>query len=558
MLLLFVLAFALYNASIGFGYVLDDEIVLSENQFVKKGCAGIKDIFTTDSFTGYLGEQQDLLQGARYRPLSIITFAIEYQLFKLNPKISHFINVLLYALTAVILFHLLTLLFPAHGKKWFPAIPFIAAALFTAHPLHTEAVANIKSRDEILSFLFSILALFFSIRFIRAGRAYYLLLSALAFFTALLAKENALTFLAVIPLAIYFFECPGSKKILSAFLPLLFATGAYLLLRYAVIGYLVDSGKAATGLMNNPFLHATATEKNATIFYTLLLYLKLLLFPHPLTHDYYPYQIPILDWSDFRAMAGLLVYAALGAFALFNFKKRSIPAFSVLYFLFTVSIVSNLFVPVGTFMNERFLYMPSLGFCILIAYWLVEKIPALVRKSALSAAAVPVIFGIFIVSYSFKTLQRVPEWKDILTLSRSAATVSTNSARANSFYAYELYRTSLGIAGTKEKLKMMDEAMPYVERALKIYPTYPDALTTKAGLLAAYYQHQHHDLNKLLDGFYAIQTASPIPFVDEYLNYLDRAADASQLKIFYTRLGNTLEKSGNKARAKYYFDKAAH
>ena len=80
-LIIFILPFALYISTLGFEYVLDDKIVIVDNQYTKKGFAGIKEIFTTESFQGYFGEQKNLLEGGRYRPLSIATFAVEYEFF---------------------------------------------------------------------------------------------------------------------------------------------------------------------------------------------------------------------------------------------------------------------------------------------------------------------------------------------------------------------------------------------------------------------------------------------------------------------------------------------
>src|SRR5690606_21088392 len=101
---LMVLAVGLYYQSIHYGYVLDDLIVIEENTFTKKGVAGIKEILTTESMTGYFGEQKNLVQGNRYRPLSLVTFAMEYEFHQeLKPSTSHFINIILYGLTGLLL-----------------------------------------------------------------------------------------------------------------------------------------------------------------------------------------------------------------------------------------------------------------------------------------------------------------------------------------------------------------------------------------------------------------------------------------------------------------------
>src|ERR1043166_116053 len=101
LLLLFLFGFLLYVNTISFQYVLDDKLAITENQFTKKGFAGIKDHLTHEMFTGFFGKQKNLVEGGRYRPLAMITFAIEWQLFGDNPYISHFINAVLYGLTAV-------------------------------------------------------------------------------------------------------------------------------------------------------------------------------------------------------------------------------------------------------------------------------------------------------------------------------------------------------------------------------------------------------------------------------------------------------------------------
>ena len=291
-LILIIVPFILYGYSIQFGYVLDDEIVVSENNFVKQGFAGIWDLLSTESFTGYLGEQQDLVAGARYRPLSLITFAIEYAFFGLNPGISHFINILLYALTALLLFRVLSLFIPnLKDHPWWLGTSFITAFIFVLHPVHTEVVANIKSRDEILTLLLSLSVIYSSYKNLLFSKVYWLILSVTLFLLALLAKENAITFIAIIPMTFFFFTNHSLKRILATTAPLLITAIVYIFIRYSVIGYLLDSGKEVTGLMNNPFLGATQGETLATITYTLAHYIKLLFFPHPLTHDYYPYQI---------------------------------------------------------------------------------------------------------------------------------------------------------------------------------------------------------------------------------------------------------------------------
>src|SRR5690606_5302640 len=137
-LLIPALAFSVYWLCLPYGYVLDDQIVITKNNFTQEGIDGIWDILSTESFTGYFGAQKDLVAGARYRPLSIVTFAIEQSIFGDSPFVRHLVNILLYCALGLLLFRLFSLLVrPAEGTPWWFAVPFLAAALYMLHPVHS-------------------------------------------------------------------------------------------------------------------------------------------------------------------------------------------------------------------------------------------------------------------------------------------------------------------------------------------------------------------------------------------------------------------------------------
>ena len=102
-----ILGFLLYANTLSHGFVLDDKIVITENQFTKQGFSGIKDIFTHDSMTGFFGRDKNLVAGGRYRPLSMAIHAVEWEIFGDWPLVYHLINVLCYALTGILLFFVL-------------------------------------------------------------------------------------------------------------------------------------------------------------------------------------------------------------------------------------------------------------------------------------------------------------------------------------------------------------------------------------------------------------------------------------------------------------------
>jgi tetratricopeptide (TPR) repeat protein len=556
-LILILLPLLLYLSSVSFGFVLDDKLVIEENRFVQEGINGIGKILSSDFWIGYSGEQPNIATGPRYRPLSLVSFSIEYQLYGLNPAMSHLINVLLYSVTCLVLFRFFSMFTRGETERpWYFRLPFVATLLFALHPLHSEVVANIKGRDEILALLFSLAALLLIFRYDRSKNPMFLALGGLSFLLALLAKENAITFLAVAPLTIFFFTKVKVRAFAIAMAPLAVSTAVYLFLRYQVVDFLLLGGsEEVTELMNNPFVDASVGERYGTIFYTWGLYLKLLIFPHPLTHDYYPYHVPLVGLADPRAIIPLILYLAMAAFAVLKFRKWNIASRAILFFLATFSIVSNLFFPMGTFMNERFMYMPSVGFCLVLAWILTRKMPVWLGARPFLSRAIPVgIAAVFVLGFSLKTFARVPDWKDADSLNRAGVKVSTGSARSNCFMGYSLYKASLEEQDDARKQELLDEAEFYLDRSLKIYPSYRDALNVYAGVLSSRYLLDG-EIDALLDGFFQILTNNKPPHVDDILNWLnDQERHQEELANFYFRAGYEyyFQKLKNDAEAEKY------
>jgi protein O-mannosyl-transferase len=525
-LILLALSFGLYNASIWFGYVLDDQMVIWDNAYVQKGFAGLREIFAYDSFMGYFKEQKFLLEGGRYRPLSLATFAVEVGVFgKNNPHLAHyghFINILLYGLNGVVLYRLLAGLFPqAEGGRWYFGTAFIAAVLFVLHPLHVECVANIKGRDEILALMGSLGAVWAAFRYFDTGRAFWLAVMAVLLLLGMLAKENALTFVAVIPLTVWFFGKLPAHRVAALVPPLALSALAFILIRYSALGYMLNHGKSMTDIMNNPFLFMNAGEKIATIFLTLGWYVKLLFVPNPLTHDYYPYHVPKVGLGDWKALLSIAFYLGMSVWAVMNLRRRSVPAYAVLFWLLTVSIVSNIFVAVGTFMNERFVYMPSVAFCLMGGWFVAQKLPELFKKvTFLSKTPLlpgAVLFGVVALLFGLRSFTRVPDWKDALSLNSAAIKVSGNSARSHCFYVTALYREVFPKRKPEQRAAMLDTLEYHIRRSLEIYPKYSSALIMKGALAGERYGIDKN-IDRMLADFESILML--IPYENKFRTYL--------------------------------------
>jgi protein O-mannosyl-transferase len=278
----------------------------------------------------------------------------------------------------------------------------------------------------------------------------------------------------------------------------------------------------------------TTADRLATISYTLLLYLKLHIFPHPLTHDYYPFQIPRLTWSDWRALLGLGLHIGLVAVIVRGWKNRTIWSYAAAFYLITLSIVSNVLVSVGTFMNERFVYHASIAFCIAAAYFLTRKFMPKVATIGIAA--------LLILAFSIKTMTRVPDWKSGATLNASAIINSPNSARANCFYGVSLWEDKFlklpKDAANAQKSALLNEMKPYFDKSLRIIPTYGSALKMWVGIAAEEHK-MDGDLDKLLVAFERMNRSLVYePFILQYLSYasgrISTRVEGDKLMNFYT------------------------
>ena len=483
---IFLFGIILYGNTAFFGFTLDDKLYITANEYTKQGFDGLGDIWTNDMMTGFFGKKKSLVEGGRYRPLALTTHAIEWELFGKNAAIAHIINILMHALMGVILLLVLQEIFETKkGKKWWWTLPFIATVLFLAHPTHTEVGANIKSRDEIMSLLFALLSFYSVLRYLKASESKHLLLAGIWFWLSLASKESTITFIGVIPLTLIFFPKGDLRKSIISMAPVLLATAAYFALRLSVLGTEGNSLDVAAELMNKPYLNASDSERLASIFFTLALYLKLLFWPHPLTHDYYPYhpfatydELVIgasgyVDWSSPVSILGLIGYAIILGFGLFTLFRRlkggkaNMMGYGALLFLGTFILFSNLLFDIGAFMNERFLFIPSLGFTIPLAWILVEKIG---KKEGLNAGLV--IAGILLVGYSAKTIHRNNAWESDGALAAADVGTSDGSAKVKMTMGSELLDQAKDPKNAAKKQQLLKQAEAYELQSLKIYPTY--------------------------------------------------------------------------------------
>ncbi len=478
-ILIGIVAFTIYANTLGHSFAQDDAIVIYENMYVKEGFSGISKILTTDSFSGFFGgeDKSSLVSGGRYRPLSVILFAAVYQVVGAQSWAYHLLTVGVYAFLCILLYRVMM----SVHTKWSSAkqglFAITATLIYTVHPIHTEAVANAKGLDEILSLLFSLLALQRALSFVKNKSNQSLLLSAVYIFLALLAKENAAAFIVIIPIVIWSFpfKTGNHQALLAVAGVLLFSFIGYWVLRTSIVGS--SFGDPPLEMMNNPFIKVvdgkyisfSGAEKWASIIYGLGKYIQLVFFPHPLTHDYYPRHFGVVDFKDLAVWMSVLMNAILVLIAVIGIRKRSFISFIIFFFYATIGLMSNVIFPIGTHLSERFLFTPSIAIALFIAYAFVHF-----RKSKKYRVPAVITLGLLVMLSSLKTITRNAAWKNDLTLFTTDVQVSKNSAKVQNAAGGALLSASYEEQDETVKEDMIRKSISHLNKAVEIHPNYKE------------------------------------------------------------------------------------
>ncbi len=471
-LIIAIVSVIAYSNTLNHGYVLDDYSVIKENFVVKKGLEGIPTIFKTGYRFGYWNSPDNL-----YRPLPLAMFAIEWHFFPDNPAVGHFLNIVWYTLLCLLLFRVLTLIFYQYSVH----LSFIAVLIFALHPIHTEVVANIKSRDEIMAFFFALLTIYFFIKYQEKSKLWMMVVALISLWLALLSKESAITFLAVIPLIFYFFKKTSWYQISFYVLMLMIPTLLFFAMRYNAIGTYAELDK--TTMIDNLLVAAPDVfSRYATAIKILGLYLWKLIVPYPLACDYSYNQIPIVGITNIYFILSFIVYLALLWIAIRLFKKKHLLSFIIWFYLITMSINSNLFILIGTSFGERLLFVPSLAFALFVAFIIMKITKTPVDQPITVATTSKVITSkafllsfIVLIPYYVLTVHRNRDWQSSFSLYKADIKKSPNSAHMNYYYGLELMKQKAMENDQVVKPEYLDSAIFYFSKARKIIPTYADA-----------------------------------------------------------------------------------
>jgi protein O-mannosyl-transferase len=453
-----------YANTLSNGLVFDDLEIIPNNPLLERPL----DVATIFGGAYRFREQPVTL----YRPFTLWTFALNEGLNTLigrpgaDPAGFHLLNLLLHAGVGMLLyFCLVTVTLRVPG--WMACA---TALLFVVHPIHTEAVAAVVGRAEVLAALFGLLFL------ILHQQRRSPILCALLYLLALWSKESAIAFF---PLAIAMdtaFSNPAKRWPLWAYGAYGMTTAGWLAMRSAALA----GQPLLIPFVDNPLTSATLGSRLLTIVRVQLDYLRLQLVPIGLSSDYSYNQIPLIsDAANPHVFAGLtvLLLAIAGAWSVR--KAHAVVPFAVLGYAILFAPTSSVLFPVGTIMGERLAYSPSIMVCLLLSYGAWQAGLRLGRSVVACFIALLLVFGGL-------TIARNRTWADELTFFRAQTESAPNSAKAH----YGL-GAALAFSGNDR------EAVTEYEKAIAIFPYYSEAFFNLGNAL----RRQGADPDKVIEAY---------------------------------------------------------
>lgn len=533
----------------------DDEFYLNTNPYLKDlSFENIKTLFDTDTY--YMGN---------YHPLSMISLSVDYAIGgedakgNINPFMYHFTNILLHLLISLSIFWFVYLLL----KKFNIAV--LAALLFGVHTLHVESVAWISERKDVLYSLFFVLSLVAYVKYIDLQKTKYYILSLLLFLLSLFSKGQAVSLAVTLILIDYL----RGRKLLNK--KLILEKLPYFI--FALIFGLIAIGaqKQSEALVDEQGYDFM--QRIAIASYAFMMYVKELILPVNLS-AINPY--PDIIHQTVPALYYLMIIPASAIVFLFFWlikKQKKTAAFAIGFFIVNIFLLLQ-FIPVGSAIHsDRYAYIPSIGYVILIAFFLFK----IIDRSPKNKQIVYGLSGVYLVILSILTFMRCDVWQNSETLWKDTVRKSPTSVVA---------QNNLGSWKDRQAAKAMKEmnfedakkyrlaAISDFSKAIKGKPDYKNAFYNRGvsefelGKLikdTSYIQASVYDFNKALE-----QDAQ---FSDAYHNRGNAKADLGDLQgalkdfdlaisfnpedaKYYVNRGVTKGKNGNIKGAIADFNKA--
>jgi tetratricopeptide (TPR) repeat protein len=400
------LAGLVYANTLNNGFTYDDTPIIVNNPTIRS-LADVPRLF----LTGYWEHRQAGL--SNYRPLFTFTLTVDYALWGLRPVGYHLTNLLLHAANTAWVWWLLRCYRAA------PWLALLAALVFAVHPVHTEAVANVVGRAELLGMCFGGLMWWGWVQARRnAERAgWWRALAAAGYLAAMLSKEN----MVVLPAALWLAEVLRVRRHLwrAGWSAWWITTRPFFWLAipwlpYAGLRLVSQQGFQPTGaLSGNPLYAQTLWERLVTMAGVSLEWYRLVFLGFPLKPWYDAYNLALTPVWSWRTGLGGLVTLGLVVGAVAAVRRFPLLTFAVGFWFITLALVSNIIAPLWTPLGERWLYVPSVAYAIAVA-WVLVRLGGMTSQQPAAAWRVGVSVGmalVLFIGYAYGTSRRNLDWQ---------------------------------------------------------------------------------------------------------------------------------------------------
>lgn len=470
---LLVLAVALAASVSGSGnlFAYDDIPIIVENPMVNQlhGLGG----YLTDSYWG------PSRGNSLYRPLTVIAFALEWAAGQGSAFPFHLANIVLYAVTAVLVLHLFRRFLP-------PGAALIAGLGFAAHPVHVEAVANVVGQSEMWTAIPMLIAVTAYVRDRQLGplrtRTVWVIAGCLVW--ALLHKEHGIVLPALLLMTEIAFRGRGFPRPETGAAPqwmlaraLTLIVLGYIILRLSILG-------GFAGDAPHPALEGVPMGRRLWVMLGLVPeFVRLYVWPARLHPDYSPQAIPFLDTPALGHLPGVMILLALAALFVWAWRRDRLIAFALLWTGLTMGPTANVLIPTGVLIAERTLFLPSVGVMLLVGRAVQLAWPyAMSYRAPWVRVAIPALGGVLLLAATAHSADRQLVWEDNPTLFSTMVVEAPTNFRAH-FALGELFGAAASWKRAEMHLRTADSLYPGYDllqlslaRVLHFDERCPDAL----------------------------------------------------------------------------------
>ncbi|MBF0384820.1 MAG: tetratricopeptide repeat protein [Candidatus Omnitrophica bacterium] len=379
-----------------------------------------------------------------YMPLTTLSFALEQRFFGFNPFISHLINVFLHSLVSVLVFIFSLRLGFSKG------VAFLCALIFAVHPMKVESVAWVSERKDVLYSLFYMLAMLRYLFFLKSGRKIEYFFVIVLGLLSMLSKPMAFS----LPFTLLLLDYLQGRKI----------TKTVILEKAPFFIYIVPLFLLI--LPPSKIIQDSFQLESFLIFaWCLSFYLQKFLFPFELIPVYSLPQ-PI-DISNSHYILAVLV-AVLFIIAVFRFRRNRLLIFSVLYFLFSLSILLKINEGFVNMVADRYMYLPSLGFCLIFGYYSAKLFEFAATKKIFRTLLLAFYVTVFLLA-AMKSYFQCYVWRNTYNL--WTYTIQRNPLSPLAFMSRGVFWAEKG----NYNLALND-----INNSISLYPDYTKALLNRA------------------------------------------------------------------------------